>query len=293
MLKRILAVAGISALTAAGAVLASGTAHATPLTVTASTYVANNPDSGAGGNNWAYDDYTRTLTITADPSGTACTTGQTEYTASVSDHGVAHTILGVKSPNYPSYPVLITRSVTAAMNGGGSYTVCAPAADVPSTSNVPATVDDNFVGGTGNQTTGNWPKLAFSPQAGVTATLANDWSWTYTRACESWTDAASNGAGGLPADGNITGKVCAPPPHVYDVDVRQGRHHAETVTWHQTSPSADTVTLNGPGYWHDVFSVSPGTDYLVLPRLREHSWYSVTVQAAGGNSVTTWFRTGR
>jgi hypothetical protein len=292
MSKRILAVTGAALAAVAGVALASGTALATPATITASTHVSNAPDSGNNGN-WAYDDYTRVLTVKVDPDQSGAPAGDTVYLASISDHGQFHAILGAFTPNQAVPGLKITHSVSGSMNGSATYVVTAPAADTLTAAGIPATVDDNFAGGTGNQTTGNWPKLAFTDPATVTATLDNDWTWTYTRACEAWTDAAANGDGNLAGDGNITGKLCVPPPHVYDVDVRDGRRHHETVTWHQAPPSADTVTLNGPGFWHDTFSVTAGTDYLALPRLREHSWYSVTVQAAGGNSATTWFRTGR
>ncbi len=290
MSKRILAVTGAVLAAAAGVALASGTALATPTAVTASTQVSNAPDSGNNGN-WAYDDYTRVLTVKIDPDQSSAPVGDTVYLASISDHGQFHAVLGAFTPNQAVPGLKVTHSVSGAMNGSWTYVVTAPTADVPSASNVPATVDDNFADGTGNQVSSKWPALAFSGPVTV-APDAGTWTWTYTRACESWTDSAANGDGNLAADGNITGKACV-PPHVYDVDVRQGRHDRETVTWHQVVPSADTVILNGPGYHHATFSVSPGTDYLALPRLRSRSWYSVTVQAAGGNSVTTWFRTGR
>jgi hypothetical protein len=293
MLKSILTAGAAALAVTGGAVLASGTALAAPSTVTAVTQVSNRPDGGHGTpSTWAYDDFTRTLTVTVasvqNPADT--TAGLTDYTATITDHGQFHAVLGAGTPNQSGVfaGAHIVHGVSGAMNGTYSLTVTAPSADTL-TGTVPATEDDNF--GAPAVTTANWPKQAFATATGVSV-AGGSYSWTYTRACESWTD-ASGTDGNAPADGNITGKLCVPPPHVYDVDVRQGRHGTETVTWRQTSPSADTVTLNGPGYHHAVFSVSPGADRLVLPRLRDRSWYSVTVQAAGGDSATTWLRTRR
>ena len=201
--------AAVAAVTVLG--ISGGAAHAAPGTVTAHTYVSNRPDGGNGGT-WAYDDFTRTLTVkvAAVQNPADAKAGLTDYTARVTDGGQFNAIVGMLAPNQAVPGVKITGSVRGGMHGSISYTVTAPSADTL-TGTVPATENDNF--GAPATTTGNWPKLAFASPAGVTVTENSDWTWTYTTRCETWVDSAANGDGNLLADGNITGKSCTPPCH--------------------------------------------------------------------------------
>ena len=209
MLKKIM-------LAAAAPVVALGiqwgaAAHASPSSVTAHTQVSNRPDGGNGGT-WAYDTFTRTLTVKVaavqNPADTAA--HLTDYTATVTDYGQFNAIVGTLAPDQAVPGVKILSSVKGPMHGSISYTVTAPSTD-GLTGTVPATEDDNF--GAPVTTTGNWPKLAFASPSGVTVTENSDWSWTYSDRCETWTDSAANGDGNLLADGNITGRSCTPPGH--------------------------------------------------------------------------------
>jgi hypothetical protein len=283
-----------------GAVALSGTAHAAPTQVSASTHLSNVPDSGNGGNNWSYDDYTRTLTVKVDPSQTGAPGGDTQYLASISDNGQFNAIVGQLSPNQAVAGTQILHAVTGSMKGSGTYVVEAPSTDALDVNNIPRTVNDNFADGTGNETTGNWPVQAFTTATGVTASLDNDWTWTYTDQCESWTDAATNGDGGLAADGNITGKNCKvtppkppvkPQPKVKVYDLRaygEGWGNREVITWDQTAKAGDTVKVSGQG----SFNVRPGTGRVVLSGLHRGKTYqvSVTPDVRNGTGETISFR---
>lgn len=213
--------AAVAAVTVLG--ISGGAAHAAPSTVTAHTQVSNRPDGGNGGT-WAYDDFTRTLTVTVaavqNPADTAA--HLTDYAAQVTDYGQFNAIVGTLTPDQAVPGAKITGSVRGAMHGSISYTVTAPSADTL-TGTVPAAEDDNF--GAPATTTSAWPKLAFASPAGVTVTENSDWTWTYTTRCEAWTDSAANGDGNLLADGNITGKSCVPPRHRRDRDDHRGHGH--------------------------------------------------------------------
>jgi hypothetical protein len=208
-----------AAVGAAGAI-AMGAAPAGATTtpgVTATTYVANNPDSGDNGT-WAYDDLHRTLTIT--PAGAAAcgslsgfsTPADTCYDGTVSDSGRFNTIPGTDYPNGADTGK-ISNAITGTMTGSASYTFYAPGADVPSAANVAAYLNDDFSVPTAPaDLLGTWYLQAFpaSEQADVyQGGLLNSWTWTYTDVCgEKWTDAAGNNAGDGAADGNITGNTC-------------------------------------------------------------------------------------
>lgn len=234
MIKNILAAGAVVLAAAGGAAALSGTAHAAPTTVTAHTYVTNRPDGGHGGT-WAYDDFTRTLTVTVaavqNPADTAA--HLTDYTATITDDGQFHAIIGVLAPNQVVPGVKITRSVSGEMDGTYALTVTAPSTDTL-TGTVPASENDNF--GAPAVTTTNWPVQAFASATGVTVN-GGAYNWTYKAQCETWVDSSANGDGNLAGDGNITGKSCTPPPppshdrdhgkkndHDHDSDDR-GRHH--------------------------------------------------------------------
>lgn len=231
MIKNILATGAIVLAAAGGAVALSGTAHAAPTTVTAHTLVTNRPDGGHGGT-WAYDDFTRTLTVTVAANQAGAPAGDTLYNATITDHGQFHAIIGVLAPNQVVPGVKITSSVSGEMDGTYSLTVTAPSTDTL-TGTVPASENDNF--GAPAVTTTNWPVQAFASATGVSVS-GGAYNWTYTSRCETWVDSSANGDGNLAGDGNITGKSCTPPPppshdrdhgrndRDHDSDDR-GRHH--------------------------------------------------------------------
>jgi hypothetical protein len=219
MIKRILAALAAPLALGGALALGAGAANASPVptTVTAVTHVQNRADSGANGN-WAYDDYARTLTVT--DSNTACQgiesfSSETDncYTATISDVGQFHAIVGAFTPNQSHLGLKVERGVSGSMNGGASYTLYAPKSDTL-TGTVKAFENDHFgAPSSGDTTTSDWPAQTFSSPSGVTLAYdnaGNDWSWTYKTGCESWTDSGVNGDGNLAADGNITGRLCAP-----------------------------------------------------------------------------------
>jgi hypothetical protein len=207
-----------AAVGAAGAVaIGAAPAGASTPVVTATTYVANNPDSGDNGT-WAYDDLHRTLVIT--PAGTtACdslsgfsATTDACYNSTVTDNGRFNTIPGAAYPN-GAITGEISHAITGTMTGSASYTFYAPSADVPSAANVLSYLDDDFSVPTAPaDLLGTWYLQAFPPseQADVyQGGLLNNWIWTYTDACtEKWVDSADDNAGDGVADGNITGDTC-------------------------------------------------------------------------------------
>jgi hypothetical protein len=134
------------------------------------------------------------------------------------------------------------------VSGRAEYELYAPAADTL-TGTVPATENDNFTVPAGNSTTGSWPKQAFSSPADVTIAYAgggNDWSWAYSRACESWTDSGSNGDGNITADGNITGRACL-VPHLFGGSAAYWAPTREYVNFQVTLPTWVMFTITGPG----------------------------------------------
>jgi hypothetical protein len=264
--RRLLVAAGVAALIAATAagIVAANKAEAAPSTVTASTHITNRPDSGNGGT-WAYDNFKRTLTVTVAASQAGVTAGDTAYTATVSDSGHFSALVGADTPNQVMAGAKIEHSASGSMNGGITYTVTAPSADAL-TGTVAATENDNFsTTGAGFTSTGNWPKLAFASAAGVTVTEGNAWSWKYATACESWTDAASNGDGNLVNDGNITGMRCI-FPFTYD-----GRPS-------YVAPTRENITFKeNIGTWVEFIIHGPGAIN------SHHGW----VRAQGGGAVNT------
>ncbi|HEX6454523.1 MAG TPA: RICIN domain-containing protein [Trebonia sp.] len=210
------AVMGAVAAGAASAVaMGAGPAGAatTPTSVTASTYITNHPDGGHGTpSTWAYDDFTRKLTVT--PSSSAATdcpnmpTGDTCYDATIADSGHFNAVVGAGSPSGAA-GVQISHSVQGTMNGTGYFVLYAPASDTL-TGTVPATENDNFADPADpSHYSYNWPELAFAdPSAVVWVDQENAYSYTYKDACESWTDSNANDDGQLTTAGNITGNTC-------------------------------------------------------------------------------------
>jgi len=245
--RRLLVATGVVALVAATAagIVAANKANAAPTTVSASTVVSNHPDNDNGGVAF-YDDYTRALTVTLDsPQPTTTPGGDLAYTATVTDTGQFHAILGALTPNQSTAGLKIAHAVGGSMNGGISYTIVAPSTDTL-TGAVPATENDNFAAPTGDQTTGDWPAQAFTVPASAVVTEDSTWSWTYKTACETWVDSSSNGDGNLAADGNITGKICV-VPHVYDVSAKYLAATREYFYFKDTLTGQVKVEIYGPG----------------------------------------------
>jgi hypothetical protein len=248
-LKRALA-ATAAPLAIAGTIWGSTAAvMAAPTTVTAVTHVVNRPDGGNGGN-WAYDNLKRTLTVTVAATQKPADTlaGLTDYTATVTDEGGFSTIGGAPTPNqFVPGTQILHNGVKGSINGGISYTVTAPSGDTL-TGTVPVYENDNFsTTGAGFTSTGNWPKLAFASQTGVTVAEGNDWSWKYATACESWTDSAVNGDGNTANDGNITGKIC-PETILFDGHGTTVAPTRENVTFMLKGvPSEVMFKITGPG----------------------------------------------
>jgi hypothetical protein len=228
--KRALAVAG-TALALGGAGLGvAGTANAAPITSAhAVTHVTNRPDSGNGGT-WAYDNFNRTLDIKVAASQAGVGAGNTRYTATVVDKGSFSAVQGALTPNQAVAGAKVAHAVKGEFAGGIAYTVIAPTTDTL-TGTVPAAENDHFTGPA--VTTGNWAKQAFASQALVTVSGGTNWAWSYSTACERWTDSSVNADGNLAADGNITGKLCVSParPYVYDGKVLTLAGTDATVGW--------------------------------------------------------------
>ena len=208
----------VLAVAAAALAVTAGTASAAPQSAPAGTYTAttdltNRPDGGAGGNTWALDSMTRTLTIKV--TGTP---GHYTDTATVTDEGTFAVIPGALTPNqapgrYAGDRIAAHPAVWLALVHGSAHYAFTSAALPSSAPNlgVPRNEDGTP---TGNQTTGNWYKQAFSSPAGLGGTgLLNNWGWDYTAfvihgvglGIQEWADGAANGGGNLPGDGNISG----------------------------------------------------------------------------------------
>lgn len=180
-------------------------------------------DSGSGGNNWAKDTITRTVTVTRHGAAPAsdCGSAATQcwfYTLAISDTGTFTTQSGL-TPNQstsctepppggqPCAGLQISGTVTGNLSGGGDQEFYADQA-APT---VPATL--SYTGDNPTDTT-DWYKLFFPTTAnfGLTTTSGapwTNWSWSYDApaTCETWTDAYNNGAGSgtYAKDGNIAG----------------------------------------------------------------------------------------
>jgi hypothetical protein len=205
-------------------------------TVTGTTYLPANADSGNGSGNsgtWAIDSFHRVLTVTE--SG-ACTNtvpeGYTCYSASIADSGTFRTVPGNgDAPNPASTTDPGTNMAYPAVSGPftGSASYLFEADTTPAVANIANVVNNHgSPNPAGDDSTSLWFEQAFG--AGTTflnsdgttfsSAIANNWTWSYTTmtgggkhtsavSCESWTDSAANGAGALAADGNVTGKQCS------------------------------------------------------------------------------------
>jgi hypothetical protein len=226
---------------AAGAAVAlaglAGAATAAPVhgQLTATTRIVNRYDSGGAGN-WAYDTFTRTLTVTylgkvtpaqiiADPALAAT---PYEFNASLADKGTFKDIPGAFTPNQGGHDAgLILRpgQVTGTMTGWGQFGVFyASAKDAPGLA--PRSLRGTALNSLYPSST--WPELAFP--AGTTfadlseatfgyyyqvpAVTVTTVRWvhghkiTHVRVlkAQNWEDTAFDGSGQLRFDGNILGR---------------------------------------------------------------------------------------
>jgi hypothetical protein len=201
-----LAVLPVAAASAAAASTAQTSHHGANHTVTAVTHLVNRGDSGGNGNNWAYDNFTRTAKITF--RGVAplidCLTFSGNcyaFTASLSDHGHFVTIPGVLAPNQgaPYIGSMVQSAVRGHFHGYGLFTTFYATA-MPDAGLVPSNVNGNA------HPSYLWPTLFFPSSAIVTSPNENDWGYFYyAPQHQSWVDASFNAGGQLATDGNITG----------------------------------------------------------------------------------------
>lgn len=200
--------------------------------VSGTTEILTNPDSGSAGDNWGFDGTTsnplyRTLTVTP---GTDCGTSPDEglscYDATISDAGGGITNPNQLTPNQAgSYAGLTENSpaVDYAMSGEASYNFWA--SESPSAPNIPSYHNFHYSdpSSTSEFNTNNWYELAFPSGTDFALNegegIQNNWSWSYNTCHgngEAWVDAADNGDGGAIGDGNIQGLPCPAPVKTYD-----------------------------------------------------------------------------
>jgi hypothetical protein len=232
-------------------------AQADTVLFTATTQISN--DGATGGyfpadyptyGIWAYDGqsisggsdpFTRTLTVSHTNFSTCednpATSGidtstDTCYTATISDSGPFRTVVNADQPNQGSTDTgdatgdTISHTVAGTFTGTASYIFYAPDSTPANADYVSATLDDsdtadNALGTTSNRTYA-WYEQAFPAHSGATGVQLNDWTWTYSTGCESWTDAYGDGNESTGIDsygestplstfGEITGLLCPAP----------------------------------------------------------------------------------
>jgi hypothetical protein len=179
----------------------------------ATTTLTNRPDSGGGGD-WAVDGpntranptgkVTRTLVITqVSHVGPVWV-----WTANVCDGGTFAADLGALAPNQgPGHAgEIITHAVTGTINGGAAYSFTTDQPLNTSTNLGVAPSEDGAPLAGSDETTSLWFEQAFP--AGTTFTGGiTTWSWTYVGgvfAGPQWRDGSDNGAGQVPAAGEIS-----------------------------------------------------------------------------------------
>ncbi len=203
MLRKIIFPAIALAATAAP-VLAAVPAQASVTYAPALTWLSARPDSGNGGT-WAYDQFTRTFSLTL--TGVS---GQTwSYTATIRDSGSFQAIPGALTPNQgPGYTGdTISGPVTGSILGSASYSFTASAPANTSQPNMGIPWSESGAPVTAGQTTGLWFEQAFPPGTIFTGPGLGPWGWAYTSLGfprQQWVDSSANGAGDLPGDGNIS-----------------------------------------------------------------------------------------
>jgi len=206
-----------------GATAASAAAHpaattAATTTFTAVTSITAHPDSGAQGNNWANDNFTRTATIhrvnqvsVSDCPGSG--TGKCWfYTGTLSDSGSFTSIADQPAPRTGN----LDQSLTGAFSGGTKTIDFWSSWENPNKADVPKTASG---AATGRETTTNWVEQFFGAGAVFNSTAnpggpdLGNWSWKYTlnfgsnAACPNdayqWIDSSTDGDGANLGAGNI------------------------------------------------------------------------------------------
>jgi len=216
------------AVTTAGAASASTTARqAKP--VEAITKIVNRTDNGGGGGPWAYDNFARDLKVyyLGKSSDSAHATAPFMYWAQVSDTGTFRDMPGALTPNQGGHNagrVLRPGQVTGPMTGGGQWGLFYASAKAHN-GLAPTVLKGVKLNALYPSST--WPELAF-PVGTTFVGLAESWyDYNYqavpftkyvvktingkqvivkvTGFRQHWEDAAFNGDGQLPRDGNILG----------------------------------------------------------------------------------------
>jgi hypothetical protein len=246
----IAALASAIALAGGISLLAPLAANAATVSVTGTTYLPANLDSGNGTaivnglqGGWAIDTFHRTLTVTSSDACTldAPSASYSCYSATITDTGTFKTLPGNgRAPNPNSAADVGTNiaypPVSGPFSGQDSYLFWAD--QVPAVANIANVVNNGgHVPALAIDSTSGWYAQAFPGGTNFADGFAsgieqNTWGWSYTSmtgagkhtnavACESWTDDAlplvggNDSAGNQPGNGNITGKQCAgtPKPH--------------------------------------------------------------------------------
>jgi hypothetical protein len=212
--------ATIVAMTAASASAMTHAATATP--IQAVTQIANRPDSGVQGNNWALDTFTRTATITlvSEVAASNCPGSDTGHcylwNGTISDAGTFTTIASQLAPRTGT----LDRAITGKMTGGAPNVQFYSSWKTARASRVPATENDNGQDPTGRHTTTNWVEQFFGASAVFNSAanpggpdLGSKAGWTYllrfgsNNECPNdayrWVDSAADQWGSLNTDGNI------------------------------------------------------------------------------------------
>lgn len=162
---------------------------------TVSTHLVNRPDSGNHGD-WATDSITRKVVIC---EGSAAE-GVSHYHATVTDSGTFVTIAG----HSPQAGVAIAAGTHGTVSGG--FTADFTAAS--GFKNYQGNLNGITYTGSAPVSTSVWVQKVWGGEDAHGSFINDDWSWKYTTCSETWTDAANNQDGSLPADGDITGKKC-------------------------------------------------------------------------------------
>jgi hypothetical protein len=222
------AVIGGLAVTTAGAASASTTSARQAKPVEAITKIVNRADNGGGGP-WAYDNFTRDLKVyylgkSSDP---AHASAPFMYWAQVSDTGTFRDMPGALTPNQGGHNagrVLRPGQITGPMTGGGQWSLFY-ASSRAHNGLAPTVLKGVKLNALYPSST--WPELAF-PAGTTFVGLAESWyDYNYqavpftkyvgktvngkqvivkvTGFRQHWEDAAFNGDGQLPRDGNILG----------------------------------------------------------------------------------------
>jgi hypothetical protein len=188
---------------------------------TAVTQITDRPDSGAQGNDWADDNFSRTAVVhlinEVAPSFCPGTlTGHCYlWAGSITDSGSFTTIAGQLAPRTGT----LDTAVTGTMHGGATHISFYASWKSAKASRVPLTENDGGVVPTGRHTTTNWVEQFFGASTVFNSAanpggpdLGTPAGWTYkadfgsNSACPldaySWVDAAPSW-GALNSDGNI------------------------------------------------------------------------------------------